>query len=683
MKEVKQRAIDKLCQLVPRQREQLTELDDRLYEYYVDLCEHSSIDPDDPDDWHNVLELLAALKELRLLRTYPVNVEKVHRVIRLREGEWECENGIWKHKHGGLLQPGSRGDTYYRWMPFQVFVLTAMYGSQAWVDTEVPNGTRELLPTEREGDNGTIEDLRRLCTDFTFFAPRKTDKTGLSAYNSFLYFMLEDNDAEIYCCANNQTQSRLLFKRTSDLIKRMDPTLSRIRFTASQVNWRDGQIRKAQMVALSAGGKAKDGLYAQLCCADEFGSAGYVNGKSDMGALVNVVLSSMGPRREPMMFTSTTAGTIQKGPFIDKLDAIKRELLREVDDDWDTTTDGRLHDANDRWMILPLCPDEWQTNEEYLLTSKAVRRKVNPALGTIVQNSFYEQSVAESRLDQLKKIETITKLFNVYQTGRMTSWIKSDRIRPLQRERRIEECRYDQGWQVFVGMDFSHGDDLFAIAYLGVDYKPSQTMAGRFFADMDAWVLEDTLKQSPNRQLYEQWIEAGWLHVCPGEVFDSTYAINALVDKMYDKNPTTGKPDLERPRLNFVSFGYDPAQNRHPINQLKAWLQTIFQKRQDISPSDIPKIIEHMVMPVSQTAMAMNPIIGHLEDMIKEKEAWIEFSGNPMWPWQFGNCACEINNSNLRRIIKGGPRPSHKIDSVMALLDALWCFDVSEGQVGQ
>lgn len=682
MKELKQRAIDKLRNQMPQQQAQLLMLDKRLYEYYKDLCEHSSIDEDDPQDWHNLHELLAALKELRLLRTYPVNYDKVHQVIRLREGVWQQQDGIWRHEHGGLLQPGSRGDTYYRWMPFQVFVLTAMYGSQAWIDTEVPNGSRELLPTEREGDNGTIEDLRRLCTDFTFFAPRKTDKTGLSAYNNFLYFMLEDEDAEIYCCANSQTQSRLLFNRTSGLIRQMDPTLSRIRFTASQVNWKPGQLRKAQLWALSAGGKAKDGLFAQLCCADEFGSAGYVNDKSDMGALVNVVLSSMGPRREPMMFTSTTAGTITAGPFIDKLANMKRELQKELDMPDDVPHDGRLHNANDRWMILPLCPDEWQTSDEYLLTSKAVRHKVNPALGVIVQNSFYEQSVEDSRLDPMKKIETVTKLFNVYQTGRVKSWIKSDRIRPLQRQQRIEDCRFDQGWQVFVGLDFSHGDDLFAITYLGVDYKPGPSMTGRFFADMDAWILEETLKRSPNRPLYEQWIQQGWLHVCPGEVFDSTYAINALVDRMYEHDPATGQPDLQRPRLNFYSFGYDPAQNRQPINLLKAWLQTILQ-RQDMDPAQIPKVIERMVLPVSQTAMTMNPIIGHLEDMIKDREAWLMFSDNPMWPWQFGNCAAEVSTSNLRRIVKGGPRPSHKIDNVMALMDALWCFDLSDGKVGQ
>lgn len=664
MKRKKQQAIDLLQAQVPDQQRQLESLDRRLLDYYMDLCEHSSIDEDDPYDWHNLSELLAALKQLRLMRTYPVDVDKVHQVIRLREGIWQQEGGIWKHKGGGLSQPGRNGNTYYRWMPFQVFVLTCMYGVKVWVDTEVPNGTRDLLPTERWGVGGTIEDLRRLCTDFTLFAPRKTDKTGLSAYNNFLYFMLEDDDSEIYCCANSQTQAKLLFNRTSDLIRQMDPNSNRIRFTSSEVNWKQGQIRRAQLWALSAGGKAKDGLFGQLCCADEFGSASYVRGRSDMGALVNVVLSSMGPRREPMMFTSTSAGTISSGPFVDKLENINRELLNELDPQPEGN-DGRLISASDRWMILPLCPDEWQTDEEVLFTSKAVRRKVNPALGVIAQNSFYEQSVADSRLDPLKKKETIAKLFNVYQLGRVTQWLNADRIRQLQQPRRITDCTLANGWRVFCGLDFSRGDDLFAITYLAVDYKRSASMAGHFFADMVAWILEETMKKSPNRPLYEKWVEAGWLHVCPGEVFDSTYAINELA--------------MTREHgVDIVAFGYDPAKSRQPINQLKAWLQTLFM--QNGSAADVSNIIKQMVVPVSQTSMTQNPVILHLEDMILDADPWLTFSQNPMWPWQFGNCALEVCRGDLRRVCKGGTA-NGKIDNVAALVNATYLFDMTENKI--
>ena len=258
----------------------------------------------------------------------------------------------------------------------------------------------------------------------------------------------------------------------------------------------------------------------------------------------------------------------------------------------------------------------------------------------------------------------------MWQTGKVTKWITGDRIRPLQVNKRITDCKYQDGWNVFTGLDFSHGDDLFAVTYLAVNYTPSQTMAGRFFADCDLWVLEETMKNSPNRPLYEEWQRAGWLHVCPGEVFDSMYAINRIAE-------------VAQSGVNIVSFGYDPAQSVQPINQLKAWLQTLFQKREGLTAKDIADMVQRMVVPVSQTAMTQNPRIAELEHMILEKVPWIQFSANPMWPWMFGNCAVEMGSSDLRRIVKGGPVPTHKIDGVAALEDALYLFDLSEGRVSE
>jgi phage terminase large subunit-like protein len=98
-------------------------------------------------------------------------------------------------------------------------------------------------------------------------------------------------------------------------------------------DWRQAykSIHDSLVMPLTAGGRTKDGLFAQLCCADEFGSAPYTNGRSDMLNLVNVIQSSMGPRREPMTLVTTTAGCISQGPFIEKLDALHRILEKELD----------------------------------------------------------------------------------------------------------------------------------------------------------------------------------------------------------------------------------------------------------------------------------------------------------------------------------------------------------------
>lgn len=664
--EQKKAAIDLLKERFYGKEKILAEIDDRLLYYFSDLCASSSADTDDENDHHNVYELLGAAKFLRMLDTYTFNRKKVQTIIRLREGEWERDrSGRWRHLRGGLKCTGTSGAQVYRWQPFQVFVLASVFGFYTWVNTKNEAGTKaELLPTEREKD-GYVWDYRRVCTDFTYFGPRKTDKTGLAAYIQFVFFFFEDDNSEIYCCANSSDQAKLLYSRTRQLIAQMDDG-NRIRSTQTVTDWRQAykSVHDSSVRPLSAGGKTKDGMFAQLCCADEYGSAAYTNGKSDMLSLVNVIQSSMGPRREPMTFTTTTAGTISAGPFIEKLDSLHRLLERELT--------GGTSFEDDRRLCLCLEPDKWEREEQVILAKPSLRKKVNPMLGIIVQHSSYDAWISEAAGDSTKMPELLAKYFNIYQTGRMTKWITGDRIRPLQVPKRITDCHYQDGWRVFVGLDFSLGDDLYAMVTLGVNYTPSDTMRGRFFADAVAWVLEKTMKESPNRPLYEEWVRQGWLYVCPGEVFDSMLSINQLaaIDDRQD--------------IDIRFFGYDPAQSVQPINQLKAWLQTILQKKNSqATAADIANVIQQMVVPVSQTALTQNPRIAELESMILDKEPWIEFSMSPLWPWCFGNAAAEVSSSDLRRIVKGGPQPTHKIDLVHALLDALYGFDLAEGRVSE
>ncbi|MBO5186320.1 MAG: hypothetical protein J6B91_04645 [Prevotella sp.] len=640
----KQQAHALLSERMAEQHQQVTDIEPRLAAYLDDLTEHPEA--------HNGNELLGAIKFLRLLRTYETDIETFRDVVYKYEGIWQqTDGGMWRHMEGGLKHPGTTGPTYYRLQPFQVFVLAAMFCLKAWVNTENEAGSRELLPTERIGEDGMIYDLRRLCTEFTLFTPRKTAKTQLSAFIQFWYFMSGDENAECYCCANASDQAKILFSRTRELIHQMDPKERRIRFTASQVNWKPGQFRTASLTALSAGGKTKDGLFAQLCSADEYGSAQYINGASDMGKLVSVVESSMGPRREPMTFISTTAGIIQAGPFIDKLFGIRSLLMEELDPE-------APHElADDRQMCLLLEPDEWeQQDEQLLMTSKEVRRKVNPMLGIIVQHSFYDDEVAKARQNPEKKNEVISKLLNVYHAATIQEWVKAEQVRPLQTDRRIDQCTKKDGWVVFVGLDFSQGDDLHTASYLAARKHPSGR-GTEFFADCDAWIKEDTLEQSSISALYQQWIKDGWLHVSPGKVFQPSLFINRL-DELFKQG------------VQFAAWGYDKYQSKDPVNALKAYLQSVMK---------VPNP-EPYVQVVSQLNSEFNAPTDDLYAAMFAPVPFIGFSGNPLWPFCFGNCALEIDGRDNKRPVKRTPgSDSCKVDPVQALIMAMDLYTRFEG----
>ena len=679
----KQRDIDLLRRrYTPEVRKELSSIDYRLAEYFDDLTTNVSVVFGDENDRHNRYELLCAAKFLRLYQTYNFNKKFVRFVIRFREGTWTRRGKTWQYQSGGLKLPSTAGAKVYRWQNFQIFVLASVFGFQTWFNTHVDADTKpELLPSERVRD-GVIWDFRRLINEFIMYGPRKIDKTGLSAYIQVIFFLFGDFNSEIYSLAMTQDQSKILFDRTKFMLAQVSKDQDgneRFRMTQKIVDWKEKyqkDIRNSKIMPLTGGGKAPDGTNTELLDWDELGSSPYTNGKSDMQAHINVCQSSMGQRRQPLTFGTTTAGTITTGPFIEKLEVLHKILEYEH-----CYEDGTMIPtlANDGTMCLLLEPDEYEReNEQYILTSHALRRKINPMLGLVVQYDFYEREMEKARNEGGQKFaECVAKLFNVYQTGRVTHWIKADRIRPLQKTegRRIDDCKFidEQGrerWHVFCGMDFSSGDDLFALTYLAVDWLPSDTMQGRFFVDTDCWVLESVMNDSNNRQLYEQWIAQGWLHKCPGEVFDSMLAINRIAE-------------LVEKGINIYFFGYDPAQSITPINNLKAWLQTLFQKRGTMSAKDIADMIQRMVVPVSQTAMTQNPRIGEIEEKMLGKDEWMHFSDNPLWPWCFGNAAIESKGDPpIRRVVKGTGHLG-KIDPIHGLLDALYCFDWAEGRVSE
>ena len=645
--EKKQAAIDLLRKRYEEQRKQVAKIDERMTQYYEWILQHVSADPNDENDLVNYHEVLCAVKFLRLLRTYDFNHKKVRQVIKLREGTWKKVDGAWQHIEGGMRCPSTTGSQVFRWEPFQVFVLASIFGFYADIDTNLKEGERQLLPTEFVRD-GKIYDHRRLCTDFTYFSPRKSDKSGLAAFIQVVFFLLEDYNAEIYCCANASDQAKLLYRRTKDLLRSIDSG-QRIRMTETVCDWRPAYkaVRDSSIRPLSAGGKNKDGAYAQLCCADEYGSAAWINGKADMKMLVDVITSSMGPRREPLTLTTTTAGRITSGPFIEKLAALHTLLERELSEEGDLLTD--------RTLCILYEPDAWERDEHILLTSHKVRAKVNRMLGIIVQHQFYDDEAAKAQLTG-DSGEFISKFLNVYKATTVQEWIKPEEVRKLQQPIRIDQLQPVDGqpWLVFTGMDFSLGDDLYAHGYLCVN--PALPAPRRFFADLDAWMSREAMDKSPLRSLFSQWEQQGHLHVVDGATVPPEVSLNRI-DQL-----------VQSRCAEFVAFGYDPYASKIPINALKSYVLGL-----GADP-------EQRVLPCRQTLAAFNSSVDELGYMVKNAEPWITFSDSPLWAFEAGNMVLEedARMGNKKPVKRAGS--SGKIDNWIALLEGLQLFDLFDGK---
>lgn len=641
-------------------RQRLREVDERLLGYIDGVARDVSVIFGDENDRHSMWEVLCAAKFIRMFTTYHFNVKKVQFYIALREGQWERRGKAWRYISGGLRLPSTSGAKVYRWQPFQVFVLACVFGFYAWVDTHVEAGTKdEMLDTEREKD-GNIWDFRRMITEFIMYGPRKIDKTGLSSYIQLIFFLFGDFNSEIYSLAMTSDQSGILFDRTKFMLGQMnksDEGNPLFRMTAKGVNWLkqyQAELRNSKIVPLTGGGKAPDGTNTELLNWDELGSSPYINGKSDMMAHVNVCQSSMGQRRQPLTFGTTTAGTITSGPFIEKLQAMHDLLLQELKYDTGEATPSQILDTQ---MCLLLEPDEYEKTEyEYILTSHALRRKINPMLSIVVQYDFYDREMTKARQEGDQKFaECVAKLFNVYQSGRITKWITGDEMRHLQTDRRIDDCTKDQGWVVFTGLDFSLGGDWNGPGWLAARRHPSGR-GTEFFADCDVWISEEEYNDSPLHPLYEQWVKGGWMNVSPGKTFQPELFVGRL-DELIKKG------------VQFMFFGYDKYKSKVPINVLKSYLQATLGIQNP----------EPYVQVVSQLNSEFNGPTEDLYNIMFAPVPFISYSNSPLWPFCFNNAMLETDNRENKRPVKANQSASCKIDPIQCIIMALDLYERYEG----
>jgi phage terminase large subunit-like protein len=189
-----------------------------------------------------------------------------------------------------------------------------------------------------------------------------------------------------------------------------------------------------------------------------------------------------------------------------------------------------------------------------------------------------------------------------------------------------------------------------------------------YFADMDAYMSEAAVNDSPIRELLLKWAADGWLHIVPGKTFDPAVAVNRIIE-------------LDAKNVNFFGFGYDPYNAKTVINALTQWLVDI-----GLDPKTLIK-------PVRQNFATYSPSVKEFDYMVKrgyqlpdgkwQSTPMIHLSNNPLWPWEFGNCQLAESTDGMENLkpVKATASASCKVDNVQMLLSALILHDIADGNI--
>ena len=582
---------------------QLDTIDGRLLKYVSGVvC--------NPDD-HNLFELLAVKKFLRLMRQYVFRTSKIKKFVRLYEN---------------LKFSGMDGRKSYKLTPVQYFQFASMLGFYRWEHVGTAEGEKDSETMTRKVVGGEKYELRRLVREAILFVPRKFSKTTSTASLAVNEFLFGDSNAQAYTAANSYKQAKICFGEISKIVRQLDPKKKYFKSTRELLSWRENKYGKESFVeCLTGGSDSKDGLNASLGIFDEYAQAKYVRGHSDGAELYQVIASSMGVRREPMMVIITTASREEDGPFALELENAKKVLTGEYEDD---TQFASL-----------FMPDAWEMDGDSLGDPK-VWRKCNPHIGITVQQGYYEQWYNKAQRSAETMLEFKTKLLNIFTSGGVKQWVSRALARSLQTDFDINKITGRP--EAMVAMDLSVCDDFSVVVYNV--YSRQQK---KFFLWLDCYIPEEALKKHANKELYKVWVENGWLKVCKGAVINQTM----IVEDVLRRNS----------KVTILQIGYDAYKAQETVNALSAAVA---------GAGGNP---EKILRPVPQTYGAFTSPVETFEIAAKSVPARVALSMNPIWPYCFGNCFLDEDRMRNKKPLKR--KENQKIDAAIAALMTFWLFN--------
>lgn len=475
---------------------------------------------------------------------------------------------------------GLRGRQRYKLTPIQVFQFANMLG---------------FYKTNR----------KRLCRDALLFVPRKYSKTTSVASLAIYDMLFGDANAQAYVAANSYDQAQICFDEIRNILKCLDPKLRHFKINREKIfNKRRGRTSFARCLASNP--DKLDGLNASMVILDEYS-------QSDSAELKNVLTSSMGARVNPLTVVITTASDKLESPFRDMLNSYKAALRGEIEIDsiFAHIFEPDVDDAEDD-------PHTWA--------------KVQPHLGITVQQDYYENEYRKALMTASDMLTFRTKLLNIFVQNAAAIWFRSDEIEAMARDVDIDKIQGRP--DAMVAVDLSVCDDFSAVSY-----TIYSEVLRSFHVHTDYYFPKDALPGHPNREMYERWVERGYLKLCAGKVIDYRVIVNDI--------------NARNKVVRILGIGYDPYRSIEFVNMMSA--------------SGAKKVMQ----PIKQTYGTFTSPVESFELAAKTEK--VTFNNNPINWYCFGNAVMDEDRLENRKPIKRGQ--TEKIDGVVTTLMTFYLFN--------
>ena len=369
--------------------------------------------------------------------------------------------------------------------------------------------------------------------------PRKNGKSTFSSA-VMLYGLIADDEsaAQVYSAATKLDQAMMVFSESVRVCQNL-PWLSEALTVNNSVNNRRILYGQSVYKPLEWNPGKQDGLNAHFACIDEYHA--HPNDE-----LYNVLRNSMGARRQPMLFTITTAGFNRESPCYKHRNYCTSVLNGNIKDDALFSVIYTL-DEGDDWAD----PTNWQ--------------KANPNWGVSVYPRQLEQALTEAKEFVHKEVEFKTKLLNVWTDTAMT-WINDSVWMDCAENENLH------GAMCYGGLDLASTGDFCAFSL----YFPQTSSIRTWY-----WLPVESAYKRKNAAgaSIRQWASDGFIELTEGNVTDYAFikakicelsTIYDIKDIAFDRfNASQLVIELQNEGLQMYPFGQGFVSMSAPTKELE------------------------------------------------------------------------------------------------------------------
>lgn len=436
----------------------------------------------------------------------------------------------------------------------------------------------------------------------------KKNGKSLLASGVGLYMLHADGEPgpEIYAVATKRDQAKIIWQEAKRMVRKSPSLAKRTRSLVAELDsdWNDGVFKP-----LASDSDTLDGLNIHCALMDEIHQ--WKNGR----ALFDIIADGVIAREQPMIFETSTAGTIREDIYDDKYEEAER-IINGYDD-----PDG-YHDEHFLPLIYELdSRNEWTDPNAWI--------KANPGLGPIKSKKALADKVEKAKANPALVRNLVCKEFNIRETS-SEAWLNFEELDNRETfDLQKLKPRYGIG-----GADLSSTTDLTAAKVIfRVPDDPKLYVLSMY------WIAEDLLeKRVKEDQIpYDKWHERGLIRLCPGNSVHAKYVKEWFVE-------VQEKLDVYIPWV-----GYDSWSAKYWVEDMADYFG------------------KNAMVPVIQGKKTLSDPMKRLHNDLCSK--LVIYNNNPIDKWCLANTAYdEDKNGNIQP--HKTSKPTRRIDGTAALLDA-------------